>query len=253
MRRILCLTTALVMCICLFGCGSGDVESQPTDEIVVAIPNDGICEKALLTYDYGNKNMTKVKYNTESDVVLAVEKGKADYGILDEYAVNEFLSKDRSVEVSETLGYCLEYVAYFSMENQELCGEFAAALSKLKDNGELKKIKDASFEGISYETEYGEGDRGTLVMLCVPDFENRCYYNEDEALCGVDIDTARAVCAILGYELDYEVCDFDELFQRLEDGEGDFVMAEYKENRFDYYAHTDVYHTVNFQVISRES
>ena len=95
---------------------------------------------------------------------------------------------------------------------------------------------------------------GTLTMLCDPSFANRVYTDKNGDVVGLDVDIAREICNTLGYDLEIVTADFDELFIKLDNGEGDFIISacEVNEEREEYYLLSDTYFTLNFNLIDRK-
>lgn len=242
---ILCFT-----CVIGFSSCDGNV-SKPATEKIIAVeynsPNEVACEA------YVSDTYTKVTYNSTSDVVLAVENKKADVGVLDEFELNSFISAGRNIKKKETCNHSIDYCAYFSNDNETLQQCFNEAIKELKDNGTLDKIKNAHLKGESIVRNNLNNKNGTLTMLCDPSFEKRVYTDDNGEIIGFDVDIAFEVCNYLGYDLEIVTADFDELFIKLEEGEGDFIISacEVTEERAQNYLLSDVYFTLNFCLIEK--
>ncbi len=243
---ILCLAVLFNLASC------SSVAEKFEEEKIVAVKYASANEKA--SDSYVNRGYTKVTYNSSSDVVLAVENGKADYGILDEFELNSYISNQRKIKKKEQCEYSIDYCAYFSLENEELQMSFNEAIAKLKSDGVLDEIKNAHLKGKSFLNSAEDNENGTLTMLCDPSFENRVYTDENGGIAGLDVDIARAICNYLGYDLEIVTVDFDELFIKLQDGDGDFIMSacEVKEERAEYFLLSDTYYTLNNYLIEKE-
>ena len=250
MKRIISLILSLVLVICLSSCSEGNSLLE-TEQIIAAkygSANEIACE-AYVSSDY-----TKVTYNSSSDVVLAVENKKANCGIVDEFELNSFIRAERNIKQIECCQYSIDYCAYFNSDNDTLQKSFNKAIKDLKENGVLNKITDAHLNAKSFSDFTSNKEKGTLTVLRDTNFENRVFTDDEGNIIGLDVDIARAICNYLGYDLEIETVDFDELFIKLDSGEGDFIISacEVNEEREEYYLASDTYFTLNFYLIGRK-
>ena len=250
MKRIIACFLSLLFIFNLASCG--EINDNAKKENIVAVKYPSANEKAFESY--ASQDFIKVTYNTSSDVVLAVENGKADFGILDAFEFNSFITAQRKIKKKELCKYSIDYCAYFSSGNEELQKEFNNAINTLKTDGTLEKIKDAHLNGESFVDSERRNVNGTLTMLCDPSFDNRVYTDSNGHIVGLDVDIAREICNSLGYNLEIESADFDELFIKLEKGKGDFIISacEVSEERAEYYLLSDTYFTLDFYLIEKE-
>ncbi len=191
-----------------------------------------------------------VTYSTDTDAVVAVLNGKADYVVLDEYSGYLFQEENESLSFLEKCEYDIEYRACFSYDNADLCNAFNEAFKVLKEKGTIDKIKTAVYNNEEYECSNPTGDKGTLVMVCDPIFDNRVYFDDNGVVKGTDVYIAKEICGYLGYTLVIETVAFEEMFSTL-DGEGaDFLMGgiEKTEQRAEHYLFSDVYSTYSYNV-----
>lgn len=242
---------SIVLCVCFVFClSSCDTDSVlPSTEKIIAVKYGSGNEQACEQYgDY-----TKVTYNSSSDVVLAIENSKADFGILDDFELASFLHADRGIKEKSVCEYSLDYCAYFTLENDALQKEFNKAINKLNNDGTLEAIKLSWLSGKEYRGLKGNNENGTLTMLCDPNFHNRVFSNDNGDVIGLDVDIAKAICNYLGYDLEIVISDFDQMFVKLQEGEGDFIMSacEVNEERAEYYLLSDSYFTLKFHLIER--
>ncbi len=250
MKRFISFVLCFGFLFGLTSCDEGALTS-PIEQIIAVeygSPDEEACEV------YVSEGFTKVTYNSASDIVLAVENKKADCGIVDELELASFINAGRNIVEKEKCGFSIEYCAYFSRDNEALQESFNKAIREISGNGTLEKIKNANFNGLTYISDENDNEKGTLTMLCDPHFKNRVYLNNNEEIVGLDVDIAREICNYLGYGLEIITTDFDELFLKLEDGEGDFIMSacEVNEEREEYYLLSESYFTLDFYLIEKE-
>lgn len=251
MKRFICILLIIFGVLGLNGCKDTEVSLSETSRVAVASDSD---ETIAAKTFCDNIDGQLIEYQSSFDAVTAVENGKADCVILNEYEAQNFIDAERELTYFETCEHKLECRAIFNLENDELCRQFNKAFSGLKKDGTLEKIKIANIKGEKYDIPESSGEKGELIMLCDPIFENRVYYENNSELKGTDIDIAKTVCAYLGYTLVTEVADFDEMFIALESGNADFIMssAEFTEARAEHFLISDVYSTLEYNVYIRE-
>lgn len=250
MKKIFSCVLCLVFLLSLASCD--EITESFQKEKILAVKYASANEKA--SESYINQGYTKVTYNSSSDVVLAIENGKADYGILDEFELNSYLSNQRKIKKMEQCDYSIDYCVYFSSDNEKLQKSFNSALNKLLSDGTINKIKNSHLKGKRFLNDKDDNENGTLIMLCDPSFKNRVYTDDDGGVAGIDVDIVKAICNNLGYDLEIVTADFDELFTKLQAGEGDFIMSacEVNEEKAEYFLLSDTYFTLNYYLIEKE-
>ncbi len=250
MKKVISLILCFLCVVYLSSCDDGQIglETEKIIAVKFGSANEIACE------EYASDGLYKVTYESSSDVVLAVENGKADCGILDEFEVNSFIRAGRNIRQKESCEYSIDYCAYFDLENEELRELFNEAIKELNDNGTIDKIQKAHFQGESFFCENDTNENGTLTMLCDPNFEKRVYTDDSGEIVGLDVDIAREICNYLGFHLEIVTADFDELFIKLQEGEGDFIISacEVNEEREACYLSSNPYFTLNYYLIVRE-
>lgn len=250
MKKAVAFVLILTFLLCMSSCGDG-ISTMGKDKIVAVkygSDSETACEKFIVD------GYSKVTYNLSSDVVLAVENMKADFGVLDEFELNSYINAGRNIEEKEICEYTIDYCAYFSSDNQELQDSFNEAIKELKADGKLDEIKSAHIKGEDFQSLNSNNENGTLTMLCDPSFENRVCTDDDGSIVGLDVDIAREICNYLGYDLEIVTADFDELFIKIDDGEGDFIISacQADEEKEAYYLASDTYFTLNFYLVKRK-
>ena len=250
MKRMLSFVIAFAFLVCFSSCDDGAtvVEKEKIIAVKYGSVNESACD------EFFTEGYSKVTYNSSSDVVLAVENRKVDCGIVDEFELNSFIRAERNIKQTECCEYSIDYCAYFKSDNNNLQKSFNKAIKELKANGKLNKITDSHLDGKNFSGYARDNDKGSLTMLCDPNFKNRVFTDDEGNVIGLDVDIARAICDYLGYDLEIETADFDELFTKLDSGEGDFIISacEVNDEREEYYLASDTYFTLNFYLIERK-
>lgn len=247
MKKIGTLLLCFVLIFTLSSCSS-DSEFVFADNKTIAIQSNYAGEKAVEQYDNGDFEI--VTFTNASDIVSTLENGINTYGILSEKEVQTYTNNQRNIRVVEQCDYKIEYGIYFSKENEGLKESFDLALTELEKDGTLSKIKNAYLSGDEYHIETEEEFCGTLVMACDPNFKERVELDEDGNLFGMDVEIAKAVTSYLGYGLEFDIMDFDEMFIELINNNVDFVLsaAEITEERTKSYLCTP-YFTTRFYLV----
>lgn len=210
----------------------------------------------LAARSYAKEGSQLIGYNTLSDLLLAIENGYVNYGVLSDYECIVSANAERKIEVYEECSYKIDLCAYFRNDSSELRNEFNESIRKMKDNGKIDKIKDSEYNGITYHSPYtGEGNN-ELKVICNPSTDLFLYLLDDGSFAGIDAKVLETFAEENEYSLSYvSVLDYDELFSKLENGEGDMVMCACKsdEEKIEYYLASDVYFTINFNLVTRKA
>ena len=247
-KRIFSIGLVLVLLFLLGSCQNGGGNNLTAETIVASSSASGNVSAAK---GYAkNIGAQHVEFSSDSDAVVAVLSGKADYVVLDEYTGFTFSKENKSIQFYEKCDYCIEYRASFSFDDGELCDEFNEAFDKLTKDGAIDKIKLAVNNKEEYIPEISTVNNGALVMLCDPIYDNRLYYGDDGEPTGVDFYIAQEVCNCLGYKLIVKTVNAEDLFEALDAGEGDFIMSciERTDQRADHYLFSNVYATYDYNV-----
>lgn len=247
-RRIISFCLVAVMLLLFVSCGK-EKEDNPIRQPVVAVSS--VSGNVDAARDFAKSNGAEcIEFSSDSDAVVAVVNGKADYVVLDEYSGYLFEKENDKLCFAEKCEYNIEYRACFSFDNSDLCEQFNTAISEIEKDGTIAEIKTTVYNKEEYITSEPTGKKGVLVMVCDPIFDNRVYFDEKHKLTGTDIYIAKEICNYLGYNLVIETKSFDEMFRALDTGEADFIMScvEKTEQRAEHYLFSDVYATYNYNV-----
>lgn len=248
--RTACVLLSFIIIFSLCSCGSDVSEGFEGKSLAVA----DYTPSSVVAEDYLSQGAHILNYNSVSDCVIAVENGKADFTILDSFEYKMYTESRRDIAFFKKCGYSVDFCAYFSGASEALCGEFNDALSDLKKDGTIEEIINCYAKGNEYSVPFSGGEKGVVTVLCDPAFEKRVYCDENGGFYGVDVDIAKTVFASLGYTLEIEVADFDELFIMLEKGKGDLIISatELTGERAEKYLTSDSYLTLEYYLVKRK-
>ena len=249
MKRLTGVLVAVLLLCGFTSCDSGDI-TQSSKEII-AVSQDLYCLSAANSVSADVQEV--VTYNTASDVVVAVENSKADYGIIDEFDTFDFISANRRIKVLKECDYTAEFSFFFNENCKTDAENFNDAIMDLKSNGVLQNIKDSYIETGAYNCKIPDGKK-TLVFGCDPAFEHRAEIDEGGTVSGIDISVVTEICSRLGYSLEIVTGDYDDLFYKLSKGKIDFVAAQVDESheKEKEYIATEPYLTYKFNLIVKE-
>ena len=175
---------------------------------------------------------TVEKYNKYADAVQALKQGKIDAIIIDSDTANVFVNKNDDVELLSEGFADEEYAIAMNLDNSALQTEINEALTQLKADGTLKKIKDY-YDGDKSDSssakpytknESADRGKGTLVMATNAEFPPY-EYREGDQIVGFDVDMMNAVCDMLGYELKIDDMLFDSIIAAVQSGKADVGVA----------------------------
>ena len=250
LKLILLLACVLGFC----SCDSKETGVLIQNEVIVAAAESS--EGNVAAIEYCEENGYKYNlYNDLYDASLAVSNGKADYVVISEYEYNKSNFLKDTLTFHEKAGYSVKFHGITRKNNDDLCEEINSAIKVLRDNGELEKVKkNFIVNGTAPENKVHGKYKGTIKVLCLPDFENKVFYDESGKLNGTDVALAYAICNYLGYELEFVECQADDIFYKLEKGEGDIIFSsmEYTPQRAEQYLYTDYYDEDIFNVYKRK-
>lgn len=196
-------------------------------------------------------NLAECKqYNKGGDAVQALLAGQIDAVVIDDQVAVKFVEANPDKLTILDTEYAVEdYAAAIAKDNTELTAQFNTAIAELKANGTLEAILDKYInktEGAAgYVTPEGtEYPNGKLVMGTNATFEPYEYIEGSE-ITGIDAEFAKAICDMLGYELEIQDMEFDSLIVAVQGHKVDFAMAgmTVTEERLQYIDFTDSYCT----------
>lgn len=196
-------------------------------------------------------NLAECKqYNKGGDAVQALLAGQIDAVVIDDQVAVKFVEANPDKLTILDTEYAVEdYAAAIAKDNIELTAQFNTAIAELKANGTLEAILDKYInktEGAAgYVTPEGtEYPNGKLVMGTNATFEPYEYIEGGE-ITGIDAEFAKAICDMLGYELEIQDMEFDSLIVAVQGHKVDFAMAgmTVTEERLQYIDFTDSYCT----------
>lgn len=175
------------------------------------------------------EDATVEKYNKGADAVQALKQGKIDAVLIDAEPAKVFVKENDDLEILDEPFAEEEYAIAIKLDNTQLQADINKALSELKADGTLDKIKNNYIGDDAGNSPYKSPDgvdrsKGTLVMATNAEFPP--YESKDgDKIVGIDVDMMTAVCDKLGYELKIDDMVFDSIIAAVSSGKADVGVA----------------------------
>ncbi len=244
-RKISLLLAILLLVLSCTSCDSEDEAVSVETTPVVAV--EGYYDTKLAAEAYcAEKGYDLVECSASEDAVVFVENGKYDYVLLDEFTT--IIPEDYGLQFVEACEYSIQYCMVSFSDNQPLINELNESILALNSTGKIDSIVDNCINGVGNSFSMTGGNE--IRILCYPFMEDRVYYDDVGNVCGIDADIMRAICEDLGYTPVFVPAEYNELFDMLDDGEGDLILMVDKSSndRLNQYSFSEVYLEKNFNV-----
>lgn len=169
------------------------------------------------------------RFSKGSEAVQALKTGQIDCVIIDSQPAKKFVEKNKDLKILDQEFIEEKYAIALKKGNTELLDAMNGALEELEADGTIDAIMSNYIGENAGKTPYespADVDRsnGTLIMATNAEFEPY-EYHEGDAIVGIDVDIAQAICDKLGYELQIEDMEFDSIIPAVQSGKADFGAA----------------------------
>ncbi len=241
--------------VSLISCGNEkNIKEEKTENSIIGFVSGSNSEFA--TKSYVKDGAQLIDYNTLSDLLLAIENGYVDYGVLSDYEYVLAENAERKIEVYEECSFKMELCAYFRSDAIELCNQFNDFVKSMKDKGIIDKIKNSEYNGIAYHSSYTGKGENELKVLCNPSVNLFMYMPEEGYYSGIDVDILETFAEENNYSISYiSEFDDDELYSKLQSGDGDMVISAclFNSKRAEKFLASDSYLTIKFNLVTRKT
>ena len=214
----------LALCLLLVSCAGKENESPkatcPEDLVghSIACIGGSLCD---LLFDDFAAGANKQIYNTESDVIAALDNRKADFMVLDSIMIVGIDKNIHPVEISYGVSGVGGNVAVaFRKDDTELCGQYNEFLSQIKADGTYSAMlerwisDDMQNSEMPEIEEYAEGEPLEIGSIVGMPF---CFMkNGDWA--GMEVEMMKRFAAWLHRPVEIEIYDFAALMAALKTG-----------------------------------
>ena len=214
MKKLLVLMLAIVM---VFACFAGCGEDQPK---VIVAEKESAGEEVATTADEFKTGYTYTAVDTQAKALMEVSSGTADVAIVDYVMSIGSIGEgtDYTDLVVEGTGFNEENYGIAFRKGSDATAKVNEAIKALKDNGKLEEIaKKYKLEGILTATDtfepfkqaetdsdwaYIEGNGKLIIGITY--FAPMNYKDDNGELIGFETEFAKAVCAELGIEAEFQ-------------------------------------------------
>ena len=257
--KIICIISAICLCLTCVGCGEGkkvaSVEDLPGATIGVQLGTTG----DIFATDYEKDGSTIKRFDNGADAVLGLLQNKVDCVIIDNEPAKAFVAANEGLKILDDPFAVEEYAVCISKKKPELTKEFNKALAELKADGTIDQIiKNFIGDDTKGTCPYVspadvDTSKGELHMATNAEFEPYEFIENDKVV-GIDAMIAQAVCDKLGYKLVIDNMKFDAIITAVQKGKADFGMAgmTVTEERLKEIDFTDTYTTATQVIIVKD-
>jgi polar amino acid transport system substrate-binding protein len=168
-------------------------------------------------------------YGSADAMTGDLRAGVIDCALIDEAAAESAVKRARGVRALSEPFIDAEFCVVAAKQAKDLTQDVNSALKTLKSDGTLKALvgKYTLGEEYSYAPRTDiPASAGTLrLAVREGDFAPYCRYDGGGGVAGLDIDVARAVCDLLGVNLEITPIPSSELVNAVWAGKADFAMG----------------------------
>ena len=231
MRKLTFILIAAVMCLCSCSgrkaqdlSGVNCVEDLRGHSVAVAMGGS----YDLMLSDVGEVDIVRLGLG---ELLVAVEKGRAEFCIMDQYQAVMLNLESRGLEIKFKNILKGTAGAGFRKEDSQLCIQFNDYLRNIMESGEYDRWLDewkqapdsmayASWSVPGHDKEPGRRALHVGITINYP-----YLFLKDNRLTGIEVDLFNRFCLQAGYAVDYEIYDFSALIPALNSGKIDVILS----------------------------
>lgn len=165
------------------------------------------------------------------ELLVAVEKGRADFCIIDQIQARMLNLESRGLEIKFNNILKGTACAGFRKDDSLLCSRFNGYLRDAKSSGEYDRwlnewktasdsMADASLLVHRHEKQSGRRSLHVGITITYP-----YLFLKENNLTGIEVDMFNRFCDAAGYSVDYEIYDFSALIPALNSGKIDVILS----------------------------
>ena len=165
------------------------------------------------------------------ELLVAVEKGRADFCILDQFQARMLNIDMRGLEIKFSGILKGTACAGFRKGDSILCSQFNCYLDSLRTTGEYDswlgdwKAASDSMADVSLRVARHEKQQGRRALRGGITITYPYLFLKDNNLTGIEVDMFNRFCERAGYPVDYEIYDFSALIPALNSGKIDVILS----------------------------
>lgn len=228
MKKILSvLSVGVIFAACLTGCGTPKNTVHNANDLEGKIIGTQLGTTGYI-FAQDVKDAKVEGYNKGADAVQALKQGKIDAVIIDSEPANEFVKKNKGLQILPDAFAEEEYSIAYKKGNDELGEKIDKALTDLKADGTIGRIMKhwigSNPDQRSYKIDEKIERTGVLTMATNAEFPP--YESMDNGqIVGIDVDIMNAICDELGYALKIDNMEFDSIIAAVNSGKADVGVA----------------------------
>lgn len=224
---------AIMMTVSLAACGGKKDEAKAINKIedlkgaVIGVQLGTTGDLEASKEEVGAKEVQR--FSKGSEAIQALKTGQVDCVIIDSQPAKKFVEKNKDLKILDQEFIEEKYAIALKKGNTELLDAVNGALAELEADGTIDAIMSNYIGENTGKTPYespadADHSKGTLIMATNAEFEPY-EYHEGDAIVGIDVDIAQAICDKLGYELQIDDMEFDSIILAVQSGKADFGAA----------------------------
>lgn len=166
-------------------------------------------------------------YSSSSAIINDVASGRLDCAIMNRELAEDEVSAFSKVKILDEAVISENLAIITAFESASLLSVIDNTLGTLIENGTIEDIIDNYINGKEFIYTSPEDIQysGSIKLAVNPIGKPFAYYNELGELAGMDIDIARAICDIMGVELQIVDADGNDLYDFIRSGRADFALG----------------------------
>lgn len=230
MKKLLLLLAFAVMLTAFSGCGAKIPENSVASPEELSGKTVGVPENSSAAYYAEKAGAYCVEYEDEKNLLADLLAGNLDCAAASENTAKRLLSESGRVKQLSSSLADETYRFITALENPDLASDLDAALSAIKADGTLKGLTDACLSGEKCPENAVPEDAEALTVAVTPEFPPYCFTDEDGNLCGLDVETAKAVCARIGLRAEFSEVASDKAVSAVQNGRAAFAAGRFAED-----------------------
>ena len=226
MKKIITLALCIFVALSLVSCGDGSPDNSVHTSAELRGKNIGALKNSASAVFASEIGSVKT-FDSPEALADALRMGSVDCVLSSAENASSVLEARRKLKKLKEPYFTSDICMAVAKENIGLTNDINAALITLNEDGVLKSIQKYYNYGKGERYAHAEYDDSTVYirLAAVRDFYPYSFTDENGELCGIDIDTAYAVCDILGIGLEIDVLDRSSLIDSVWYGEVQFSMG----------------------------
>ena len=221
MKKIIALLMALSMFFCFVGCGATDTGSKADEsKNLILVAEKESAGETVATTEEEFKDYSYTAVDTQAKALMEVSAGTADAAIVDYVMSIGSIGEGTDYEnlSVEGTGYSEEQYGIAFRKGSDLTAKVNEIIRELKASGELTNIAKTykldeillgdketdAFKEAETDSDYKYVKEKGKLVIGITYFAPMNYQNDDGELVGFETEFAKAVCAKLGVEAEFQ-------------------------------------------------